>query len=182
MTYVQTLTQVCVDADGCAQNQLDDDNDGVMNSDDLCPNTDPGAIVDAVGCAQNQIDDDNDGVMNSDDQCPNTPANTAVDQNGCELVDDTDGDGVLDPDDLCPDTPPGTPVDSNGCPIMTVLNAERNNTILGDMFDRPFFLNVNIETEWSLYTYHASSGFTEVYTQQIRLPNFGEPLTSSIHR
>ena len=153
-----------VDADGCAQNQLDDDNDGVMNSDDLCPNTDPGAVVDAVGCAQNQIDDDNDGVMNSDDQCPNTPANTAVDQNGCELVDDTDGDGVLDPDDLCPDTPPGTPVDSNGCPIMTVLNAERNNTILGDMFDRPFFLNVNIETEWSLYTYHASSGFTEVYT------------------
>ena len=113
-----------------------------MNSDDLCPNTDPGAVVDAVGCAQNQIDDDNDGVMNSDDQCPNTPANTAVDQNGCELVDDTDGDGVLDPDDLCPDTPPGTTVDSNGCPIMTVLNAERNNTILGDMYDRPFFLNV----------------------------------------
>ena len=60
-------------------------NDGVMNSDDLCPNTDPGAVVDADGCAQNQLDDDNDGVMNSDDLCPNTDPG-AVDAVGCAQI------------------------------------------------------------------------------------------------
>ncbi|MCW8895398.1 thrombospondin type 3 repeat-containing protein, partial [Sulfurimonas sp.] len=50
----------------------DDDNDGVLNSVDQCPNTPAGVKVDASGCKVDG-DDDNDGVLNSKDKCPNTP-------------------------------------------------------------------------------------------------------------
>ncbi len=33
----------------------DDDNDGVSNSSDECPNTEPGAIVDSLGCASTNV-------------------------------------------------------------------------------------------------------------------------------
>ena len=58
----------------------DDDNDGVPNSKDKCPNTPAGAAVDAHGC---ELDDDNDGVVNSKDLCPNTPAGAPVNESGC---------------------------------------------------------------------------------------------------
>lgn len=58
----------------------DDDNDGVLNSKDLCPNTAPGAIVDENGC---ELDDDNDGVVNKLDKCPNTSAGVKVNTDGC---------------------------------------------------------------------------------------------------
>ena len=47
-----------VNANGCAQSQLDDDKDGVMNDKDLCPNTPVGATVDSNGCSTGQLDDD----------------------------------------------------------------------------------------------------------------------------
>ena len=62
----------------------DDDNDGVNNDLDQCPNTSEGTVVDQNGCEV--IDDDNDGVSNELDQCPNTIEGTVVDQNGCELI------------------------------------------------------------------------------------------------
>lgn len=68
----------------------DDDNDGVENKDDLCPDTPAGVLVDAVGCP-------------------------VIEGGGPE--DDDDGDGVINSLDLCPETPYGTPVDANGCPI-----------------------------------------------------------------
>ncbi|WP_300026246.1 leucine-rich repeat domain-containing protein, partial [uncultured Maribacter sp.] len=61
----------------------DDDNDGVNNANDNCPNTPTGENVDVNGCSQNQLDDDNDGVINSNDQCPNTPSGNTVDSQGC---------------------------------------------------------------------------------------------------
>ena len=61
----------------------DDDNDGVLNSVDMCPTTLAGIEVDAKGCA---LDDDKDGIFNSVDKCPNTPANQVVDQDGCMLL------------------------------------------------------------------------------------------------
>jgi hypothetical protein len=65
---------------------LDDDNDGVNNDLDLCPNTASGAAVDANGCEIIVIgDDDNDGVNNDLDLCPNTPAGATVDVVGCEV-------------------------------------------------------------------------------------------------
>ncbi len=73
------------------QANKDDDNDGVKNSKDLCPNTPAGTTVSANGCPKpivQQTDDDNDGVMNSVDQCPGTPLvnNKTVDATGCYIT------------------------------------------------------------------------------------------------
>jgi len=72
-----------VDAVGCAQSQLDDDSDGVMNDVDQCPNTPTGETVDAVGCAPSQYDADGDGVPDLIDQCPGTPSGVTVGADGC---------------------------------------------------------------------------------------------------
>ncbi len=89
---------------------LDDDNDGVTNYKDKCPNTPYGADVDNEGC---ELDSDKDGVVNSKDDCPQTPYGEDVDKHGCSL--DSDNDGILDVDDLCPHTPEGIKVDATGC-------------------------------------------------------------------
>ena len=105
-----------VDANGCADSQLDDDEDGVSNANDICPDTDEGDDVDSSGCSDNQLvqDSDGDGVFDIDDICPNSTLD--VDADGCdENQRDTDGDGVNDGIDECPDTEAGYPVDSDGC-------------------------------------------------------------------
>ncbi|MBS72436.1 MAG: hypothetical protein CMO20_05755, partial [Thermoplasmata archaeon] len=48
----------------------DDDNDGVWNINDLCPNTPANAVVDVNGCAASQRDTDNDGVNDNLDPFP----------------------------------------------------------------------------------------------------------------
>lgn len=58
----------------------DDDNDGVLNSKDQCPNTKAGLEVDEKGC---ELDSDKDGVLNSLDICPNTPIGANVNSDGC---------------------------------------------------------------------------------------------------
>ncbi|SNR28624.1 Por secretion system C-terminal sorting domain-containing protein [Maribacter sedimenticola] len=96
----------------------DDDNDGVENTIDQCPNTPAGETVNSNGCSQSQLDDDNDGVFNDNDTCPNTPQGSFVDNNGCPVTQtdtDEDEDGVFDADDICPNTPAGQTVNSNGC-------------------------------------------------------------------
>lgn len=97
----------------------DNDNDGVANGTDQCPNTSAGAIVDAVGCEIADVDDDNDGVANNADQCPGTPSGLIVDEFGCEVIDgDDDNDGVSNSVDQCPGTPSGTTVDAVGCELI----------------------------------------------------------------
>lgn len=59
---------------------LDDDKDGVINSNDICPQTPMGIKVKANGC---EVDSDNDGIVDSADKCPNTPAGVIVDNTGC---------------------------------------------------------------------------------------------------
>ncbi|MDX1830014.1 MAG: endonuclease, partial [Lutibacter sp.] len=94
----------------------DSDGDGVLDADDLCPNTPTGETVDADGCSNGQLDDDNDGVQNSDDLCPNTPTGEAVNASGCSDSQlDDDNDGVMNNVDQCPNTPIGETVDANGC-------------------------------------------------------------------
>lgn len=68
---------------GDACEPADSDGDGVIDTQDACPNTPANSVVNAQGCAESQLDDDNDGVSNAIDQCPNTPANTNVDAEGC---------------------------------------------------------------------------------------------------
>lgn len=90
----------------------DQDNDGVYDYEDACPNTPPSVKVDAFGCP---LDSDGDGVPDYLDRCSNTPKGVKVDANGCPS--DADGDGVPDYLDKCANTPAGVHVDSNGCPI-----------------------------------------------------------------
>ncbi|MDN4501787.1 OmpA family protein [Alteromonadaceae bacterium BrNp21-10] len=98
----------------------DDDNDGVVNTLDQCPNTPAGEAVDKKGCSL-PTDNDNDGVLNNVDQCPNTPASTTVDSLGCAIklaaIGDTDHDGVNDDIDQCADTPINDKVDDVGCSL-----------------------------------------------------------------
>ncbi|MBI9039776.1 endonuclease [Lutibacter sp.] len=100
-----------------AENENEDtDNDGVLNVDDLCPNTPTGESVDANGCSNGQLDDDNDGVQNSLDECANTPIGDAVNATGCAQSQlDDDNDGVKNNVDACANTPAGETVDANGC-------------------------------------------------------------------
>jgi len=88
----------------------DSDNDGVIDRNDLCPNTELGVAVNSRGCP---VDLDQDGVINIFDNCPETPIGVAVDYFGCPV--DTDGDGIADYLDQCKATPKGTAVDSTGC-------------------------------------------------------------------
>jgi OOP family OmpA-OmpF porin len=61
----------------------DDDEDGVCNSVDKCPDTPKDCEVDEFGCP---IDTDGDGVPDCLDQCPGTPPGTPVDDVGCPLA------------------------------------------------------------------------------------------------
>ncbi len=83
----------------------DRDKDGILDKDDLCPDT-PG-LAEFQGCP----DTDGDGVPDKDDQCPDVAG--PVENNGCPWP-DTDGDGVVDKDDACPEV--AGPAENNGCP------------------------------------------------------------------
>lgn len=113
----------------------DEDNDGVADRLDKCPNTPAMVTVDKDGCP---VDTDADGVANYLDKCPDIPGVAALE--GCPDKDadgitdandrcpdvagtaalrgcpDTDGDGVVDIDDKCPDTKAGYKVNETGCP------------------------------------------------------------------
>ena len=60
----------------------DEDDDGVLDVDDLCPGTPPGRRVDAVGCPDNDLD----GVLDDDDLCDNTPVGAPIDASGCSIA------------------------------------------------------------------------------------------------
>ena len=92
--------------------EQDSDEDGVVDSKDLCPNTPPRIKVDQFGCP---IDSDKDGVADYLDKCPETPEKVKVDKKGCPL--DSDNDGIPDYIDICSNTPKGVLVDEFGCPL-----------------------------------------------------------------
>ncbi len=75
---------------------IDEDDDGVLDFDDNCPNN----------RNQNQRNSDNDDLG---DACDNCPDRSNPDQ------DDSDGDDIGDKCDNCPDTSSGRGVDANGC-------------------------------------------------------------------
>lgn len=65
--------------------EQDDDNDGVLNENDSCPNTPNGEAVNTSGCSLSQIDSDNDGINDNIDTCSNTPKDESVNENGCSI-------------------------------------------------------------------------------------------------
>ena len=98
----------------------DRDHDGVLDDDDLCPDTPKGPRPDPerLGCPVG--DRDNDGVLDPDDLCPDVAQGERPDpaRKGCP-VGDRDKDGVLDNDDICPDEHMGANPDPTrkGCPV-----------------------------------------------------------------
>lgn len=63
----------------------DSDDDGVDDTMDQCPGTEPGVTVDEAGCppVTGGEDSDGDGVMDTDDQCPDTFPGVTVNTAGC---------------------------------------------------------------------------------------------------
>ena len=83
-----------------AQGPVDENDDGVCDGEDNCPEAaNPG-----------QEDADGDGIPDVDDNCMDVPNEDQTDE---------DGDGVYDGlgMDRCPGTPAGVEVDSHGCPL-----------------------------------------------------------------
>ena len=83
-----TPAGAAVNAQGCADSQIDDDGDSVANDLDQCPSTPSDETADTVGCSPSQLDSDDDGVSDDLDQCPNSSPGVVVDDSGCE---DTSG-------------------------------------------------------------------------------------------
>ena len=95
-----------------ASRDKDDDNDGVRNKMDDCPNV--SGVAQNNGCPE-EADSDGDGVVDAMDKCPEAYGT----DNGCPEVlmeADTDGDSVLDSADKCPKIK-GLPT-NNGCPLL----------------------------------------------------------------
>jgi outer membrane protein OmpA-like peptidoglycan-associated protein len=115
----------------------DADNDGVFDSNDMCPNTPRGVKVDQFGCP---IDSDGDRIPDYLDKCENTPLGVKVDANGCPL--DSDADGVPDYLDNCSNTPARVQVDEKGCPL------DSDNDGVPDYLDRcpgtPAYVKVDL--------------------------------------
>lgn len=74
------LTTIVAVAPVAAGPCADDDNDGVCNLNDKCPDTPEGIKVDGAGCP---LDTDNDGVYDSIDECPTIPGPPT--NNGCPI-------------------------------------------------------------------------------------------------
>lgn len=70
-----------VDQHGC---ELDTDGDGVVNSEDYCPEDSKEGL--SMGVAENGCPkhSDRDGTPDYRDRCPNTPAKVKTDKYGCE--------------------------------------------------------------------------------------------------
>lgn len=96
----------------------DDDNDGIINSDDQCPNQaeDIDDWEDSDGCPD--PDNDGDGLADDVDPCPRDAedADGFKDDDGCPDP-DNDGDKVADIDDGCPNEPEDIDgfEDNDGC-------------------------------------------------------------------
>jgi type IX secretion system PorP/SprF family membrane protein len=129
----------------------DRDGDGILDKDDLCPDT-PG-LKEYKGCPDtdgdgvfDNIDDcpktvgpkenngcpypdtDGDGLLDKEDNCPSIAG--PVENRGCPY-EDTDGDGLLDKDDECPKT--AGPIENKGCPIIEEKEQEVLNTAFSNL-------------------------------------------------
>lgn len=69
-----------VDESGC---EPDSDGDGVINSQDYCPEDSPLQISKGVAANGCPVHSDSDGTPDYRDRCPHTPRHVATDRYGC---------------------------------------------------------------------------------------------------
>ncbi len=100
----------------------DSDSDGIIDSEDDCPNSTVGEPVYPDGCSEAQIDTDGDGINDAEDQCEGHDDNIDMDNDGivdgCDDIIDSDEDGISDEVDQCKydsETQNGYQ-DDDGCP------------------------------------------------------------------
>lgn len=110
---------------GCdGETPVDSDGDGIIDTEDECPNE--AGPASNNGCPVQETDSDNDGVVDTNDNCPEVanPDQADFDNDGigdaCDP--DDDNDGVEDDMDECPETAMGVEVDAVGCPVTTVTD------------------------------------------------------------
>jgi OOP family OmpA-OmpF porin len=132
----------------------DRDNDGIVDSKDVCPDLaeDQDGFQDDDGCPD--FDNDNDGIQDSKDRCVNEPEDKDgfEDQDGCPDP-DNDKDGVPDVRDNCPDV--AGDASHNGCPYKAPAKLEDNFILEG----------VNFRTGSAELTEDSYSKLDEVYEQ-----------------
>ncbi len=128
--FVSVPCDACELWDDPADCVFDDDQDGIPDDEDFCPDTPPGEPVDADGCACFEVDSDGDGLDDCDDECP---FDFGDDIFGCPCDEfDDDLDGVDNCDDACPDTPLNTFVTDDGCPCTAF---DEDDDGINDCFD-----------------------------------------------
>jgi outer membrane protein OmpA-like peptidoglycan-associated protein len=119
--YGSPVLRVLAMVEWAPQPAQDRDHDGILDSDDACPNVPGVASPDPRenGCPS-RVDTDLDGILDAVDACPTVPGVPSEDpaKNGCP-VGDRDQDGVIEELDACPEVPgvASTVPERNGCPL-----------------------------------------------------------------
>lgn len=107
---------------------LDDDKDGILNKDDVCPLV--AGIAEEKGCPAK--DSDADGIFDHKDKCPTVAGIAELE--GCPAK-DGDADGIPDHKDRCPDV--AGVADNAGCPpAKAVLNVATGKI---DILEKVYF-------------------------------------------
>jgi OmpA-OmpF porin, OOP family len=108
-----------IDASKIGGRDGDKDKDGILDSEDNCPDEaeDMDMFEDEDGCPE--VDNDKDGVLDGQDQCSDEKEDLDgfKDGDGCPDT-DNDNDGIADADDLCPNDAEtiNKIMDEDGCP------------------------------------------------------------------
>ncbi len=141
--------------------EKDSDSDGIIDSEDKCP--DSNGFVNPEGCSEDQIDSDGDGVSDSEDQCEGYDDNIDLDDDnivdGCDEIIDSDNDGIDDEVDQCkydPETENGYQ-DDDGCPDEAPITWTPQDSWLCQDGTGPWVKDYNSEEGYDANTNGASS-------------------------
>lgn len=149
------ISGMCIATNGSNCSLTDSDFDGVLNPDDLCPETTAGVDVASDGCA----DADGDGVSDSNDDFPNNPDETT----------DSDGDGIGDNSDPFPNAK--TQGASGSLTIVVTPSSSESSCTLSSFVEspitRPAHLGGGVNSSASFILEGCSEGNPEVLQVEI---------------